>query len=54
MIQDLIGKRVIVTADGLVYSGVLAEVSEESVEIRTDQQWIILPMEKVSSIAAAQ
>ena len=49
-IQDLIGKEVEVMANGMKYAGILIEVSDTEVHIRTPLQWVALPAESVSAI----
>ncbi len=49
-IQDLIGTNVEVIANGTKYTGLLIEVSDAEVHIRTSLQWISLPMATVSVI----
>lgn len=49
-IHSLIGKKVRVVADGLVYKGVLIEVSEDTVDLQGETQWITIPVEKINSI----
>jgi len=49
----LIGKRVIIEADGLIYNGELIEISEEEVYLKSEMGWITIPMDKISSIRGA-
>ncbi|HLE40418.1 MAG TPA: hypothetical protein VI956_02815 [Nitrospirota bacterium] len=49
-IQDLIGKEVEVMANGMKYAGILIEVSDTEVHIRTPLQWVALPAESVSTV----
>jgi hypothetical protein len=46
----LIGKEVIVEADGIIYRGELIEVTEEETYLKSETGWITIPMEKISSI----
>jgi hypothetical protein len=46
----LIGKEVEVIANGMKYTGVLIEVSDAEVHLRTPLQWLALPAEGVSSV----
>ena len=46
------GKRVRIIANDIVYAGVLIEVSETSVELQGDVQWITIPVDSISSIEA--
>ncbi len=49
-IQELVGKEVEVFANGMSYTGVLIEVSDTEVHLRTPLQWVALPAESVSSV----
>ncbi len=49
-IQSMIGTNVEVIANGTKYTGLLIEVSDAEVHIRTSLQWISLPMATVSVI----
>jgi hypothetical protein len=49
-IQSMIGKNVEVIANGIRYSGLLIEVSDAEVHLRSTLQWISLPSTSVSSI----
>ena len=49
-IQRMIGKEVEVIANGMAYRGVLIEVSDADVHIRTSMQWVSLPVSSVSAI----
>ncbi len=54
MIEELIGKVVVVEADGIVYKGKLVEVAEEEVYLEAESGWIVVPSEKISSINEAE
>jgi hypothetical protein len=49
-IQHMIGKEVIVMANGMRYTGVLVEVSDAEVHLKGTYQWIMLPASSVGSI----
>ncbi len=49
-IQSMIGKEVEVIANGMRYVGVLIEVSDVEVHLRTSMQWIALPVTSVSEV----
>ena len=49
-IRKLIGKEVEATANGIHYYGVLIEVSEDEVYLKTPLQWVVLPASDVSFI----
>lgn len=52
-IQEMIGKEVELIANGVAYRGVLIEVSDSEVHIKTSMQWISLPASSVTSIKPA-
>jgi hypothetical protein len=52
-IQSMLGKEVEVIANGTTYRGVLIEVSDADVHIRTSMQWVSLPISFVSSVKLA-
>lgn len=49
-IQSMIGKEVEVIANGVLYTGVLIEVSDVEVHLKGSMQWISLPVSSVSQI----
>jgi hypothetical protein len=49
-IQNMLGKEVEVIANGTTYRGVLIEVSDADVHIRTSMQWVSLPVSSVSEV----
>jgi len=52
-IQSMLGKEVEVIASGMTYRGVLIEVSDVEVHIRTSMQWVALPVSSVSAVKLA-
>jgi len=52
-LYTMIGKEVEVIANGMVYKGVLIEVSESEVYLKGQLQWITLPVSSVSEIKPA-
>ncbi len=52
-IQHMLGKEVVVIANGVQYSGVLIEVSDTEVHLKGVMQWITLPASSVSAIKLA-
>jgi len=53
-IQSMIGKEVEVTANGMKYRGVLIEVSDTEVHIKTQLQWMALPVSSVTDVKPVQ
>jgi hypothetical protein len=49
-IQKMIGKKVEVSANGIIYSGELIEVSDVEVYLKGSMQWLSLPASSVSEI----
>ena len=49
-LNTLIGRMVIVVASGITYRGVLVEISEDSVELQGEYQWITIPVDNINSI----
>jgi len=49
-IQTMTGKRVRVIAHDIAYTGLLVDVTEISVELQGDGQWISIPVDSISSI----
>jgi len=47
---DLTGKIVIVETHETTYTGRLVEIGEEDVQLETDMGWIVIPVERVTSI----
>ncbi len=52
-IQSMIGKEVEVIANGMTYRGVLIEVSDTEVHLKSTMQWMSLPASGVSSVKLA-
>jgi len=52
-IQYMIGKKVEVSANGIIYSGELIEVSDVEVYLKGSMQWLSLPVSSVSEIRLA-
>jgi len=53
-LQVMIGKRVKVMVNDIAYTGLLIEVSETSVELQCDIQWMTIPVDSISSIEACE
>ncbi len=52
-IQSMIGKEVEVIANSMSYRGILIEVSDTEVHLKSTMQWVSLPASGVSSIKLA-
>jgi hypothetical protein len=49
-IQSMTGKEVEVIANGMKYTGILVEISDTEVHLKSSYQWIALSVESVSEI----
>ena len=52
--QELIGKEVEVRSADMTYKGVLVEIGETEIYLMSDNGWIVLPVEGVAEIKAAE
>jgi hypothetical protein len=52
-IESMMGKEVEVIANGVSYRGVLVEVSETEVSLKSMMQWISLPVSSVITVRLA-
>ncbi|MDP2167246.1 MAG: hypothetical protein Q8J64_02810 [Thermodesulfovibrionales bacterium] len=50
---ELIGKKVVVEAMGITYTGRLVEMGETEVHLEGESGWIVVPVENISSIREA-
>lgn len=48
--QELIGKEVEVRTFETIYKGILVEVGESEVHIRSEAGWLVIPVDKVVEI----
>jgi hypothetical protein len=53
-VQEMIGKEVEVTANGMHYRGVLVEVSDVEVHIKSQLQYVSLPASSVTEVRLAE
>jgi hypothetical protein len=53
-IQNMIGKKVEIFANGIIYSGELIEVSDVEIYLKGTMQWLSLPASSVSEIRLAE
>jgi ribosome maturation factor RimP len=47
---DLIGKLVTVETAETFYEGKLVEVGEDEVHLESDMGWIVIPVQKITSV----
>ncbi len=50
LLNDLIGKFVIVETQETTYTGKLIEIGEEEVHLETEMGWIVIPVDRVADI----
>lgn len=50
LLNDLIGKFVIVETQETTYAGKLIEIGEEEVHLETEMGWIVIPVDRVADI----
>jgi hypothetical protein len=53
-VQEMIGKEVEVTANGMRYRGVLIEVSDVEVHIKSQLQYVSLPASSVTDVVLVE
>ena len=51
--HELIGKEVEVVALDIIYRGVLVEISESEVYLRSETGWITIPVSNITEIREA-
>ena len=51
---ELLGKRVVVIANGITYTGKFVEISEEEVHLESESGWVVIPVERVAVIREAE
>jgi hypothetical protein len=49
-VNDLIGKTVIVETWDTLYVGRLVEIGEEEVHLESENGWIVVPVDRITSI----
>jgi hypothetical protein len=52
-LELLKGQQVEVMYNGLLYRGCLVGASEETIDLQTQEQWIALPIEGITSVRKA-
>ncbi len=52
--RDMIGKKVEVRSADMTYKGVLVEIGEKEIYLISDNGWIVIPVEGVAEIKAAE
>jgi hypothetical protein len=50
IMNDLIGKTVIVQTWDTLYAGRLVEIGEEEVHLESENGWIVVPVDRIASI----
>lgn len=49
-LEEMKGKEVEVTYNGLQYHGILVEVTMDEINLKADEGWIVLPIDGVTLI----
>jgi len=52
ILEQLRGKEVVVTYEGLLYRGTLVGTSETEIYLMTSTQWVTLPLEGIGDVRA--
>ena len=53
-LENLIGQKVDVIYEGIVYRGILVATTEDEVHLQTLIEWVSLPLERVSDIKKSE
>ena len=48
--HDLVGKAVVVKTFETTYTGTLVELGENEVYLQSDSGWIVIPVERITSM----
>jgi hypothetical protein len=49
-VVDLVGKMVIVETHETTYAGKLVEIGEEEVHLESEMGWVVIPVDRITSI----
>ncbi|MEF9427098.1 MAG: hypothetical protein L0956_07975 [Candidatus Mariimomonas ferrooxydans] len=52
IMQELLGKEVEVNTNETIYRGILIEVTENEIQLKSQYGWVSIPAEKVADIRA--
>ncbi len=50
--QELLGKEVEVNTNETIYRGILIEVTENEIQLKSEYGWVSIPAEKVTDVRA--
>ncbi len=53
LLEQLRGKQVLITYEGIFYQGTLSGASESEVFLKTEFEWVTLPMAGITEVRAA-
>jgi hypothetical protein len=53
-LANLMGQKVEVIYEGIVYRGILAGTSEDELQLQTLMEWISLPLDQIASVKKAE
>jgi hypothetical protein len=54
ILENLMGQKVEVTYEGIVYRGILMGTNEDEIFLQTVMEWISLPLEGVALVKKAE
>jgi hypothetical protein len=52
--HELIGKQVEVLTADIMYRGILVEIGETEIYLQAEEGWIVVPVERVVDVRAAE
>ncbi len=52
--EELTGKKVEVNTVDTLYTGILVEIGESEVQLQSETGWVVIPLERVVEIKAAE
>ncbi|MEE8330103.1 MAG: hypothetical protein V3R54_09260 [Thermodesulfovibrionia bacterium] len=50
--QELLGREVEVNTNETIYRGILIEVTENEIQLKSEYGWISIPTEKIADVRA--
>ena len=52
--QHLTGKEVVVLTSETTYKGILVELGEKELYLKTENGWVLIPVDKIADIKEAE
>lgn len=50
-LEELLRKRVVVRANGIIYTGILLEVGPDQITLRRETGYATIPMDRITSVS---